>query len=160
MTSAVRKETPKASQPPTPIGAHRQAWNRINGDPVKRRADWRVVGRHLAEGKAMTKAQRGGLKFSEWAEREFPGICVKNEVHAAAWFATEFPGVQEKDIPAGKHNPAEIRRWFNSLQPKVAPMPKSAKPDEDLSEAPEPTTVERKELTKDTARRVRRGLRR
>lgn len=100
----------------------------------------------------MTKAQRGGLKFSEWAEREFPGISVKNEVHAAVWYATEFPSVKEKDIPAGKHSAQHIRDWFNGLQPKAARMPKSSKPDEDLSEAQGPATVERKELTKDTAR--------
>ena len=44
----------------------------------------------------------------------FPGLCTKNEVPAALWFAQEFPAGQE--IPTGLSHPERIRRWANEQQ--------------------------------------------
>lgn len=54
----------------------------------------------------MTKDERGGLLFSKWAEQEFPGIDMENDVAHAIWFATEFSVSDtgnsfRQDAPAG-----------------------------------------------------------
>ena len=55
-----------------------------------------------------------GQKFSDWVQEMFPGLCIKNDVPAAIWFASDFPHSEE--IPAGMSNPRCIRAWFNEQQ--------------------------------------------
>ena len=72
---------------------------RIKTTAAEQRQLWREVGEALAYGK--NKLNRpAGQKFSDWAVEQFPGICIKNDVPDAIWFATEFPETQENLPPA------------------------------------------------------------
>jgi len=97
-----------------------RAWKAIKGTAEEQRFWWFDVGLALAEGKALTKAERGGLLFSEWCLEQFPGICMENEVPHAIWMATEF-SVSSTEIPPTLSYPQAIRRWFNEQQAKAAP---------------------------------------
>ncbi len=78
----------------------------------------------LMYGKSLTKEERGGLKFSEWCLEMFPGICTKNEVQDAIWFAEVFGQTDQKMLPPGLSSPRWIRRWFNEQQAAQPPLPR------------------------------------
>lgn len=97
-----------------------RAWKAIKGTAEEQRIWWFDVGTALAEGKKLTKAERGGIKFSAWCLEQFPDIDTDNDVPAAIWYAEEFPQVEEKSIPKGMSLPRSIREWFDARQPAAA----------------------------------------
>lgn len=59
------------------------------------------------------KANRGGLKFSEWVQEMFPGLGAR-DASDAIWWASNSDVTTE--IPAGLSHPQNIRQWFNATQ--------------------------------------------
>jgi hypothetical protein len=74
-----------------------------------------------------TQGRKSYQKFSDWVVIAFPGICTKNDVPAALWFAQDFP--HHEEIPAGISHPRNIREWFNEQQAAATPDPFEATPD-------------------------------
>ena len=110
MSNAVTVITP-AHRAAALIRKGQRAWKAIKGTAEEQRFWWFDVGTALAEGKAMSKDERGGLKFSAWVAEAFPGLDDPHDIADAIWFAANSVTVTES--PAGLSHPSRIRRWFN-----------------------------------------------
>ena len=80
---------------------------------------WRVA---LMTGKVLTKAERGGRKFSEWCLEMFPGLR-QNDAASAIWFAENSTRLVE--IPADISHPPRSASaiWFAEVFPDGQEIP-------------------------------------